>query len=598
MIKLANDIYLYGLLLIPFFILSYIILLKWKKKSLALYGNSELINRLISNKSKSRELLKFILFSIAFIFLIIGIANPQLGSKIEKVHRKGIDLIIALDISNSMLAEDIKPNRLEKAKYAILKLIDKLEDDRLGLVIFAGSAYNQLPITSDHSAAKMFVSTLNTELISSQGTAISAALDLAQNSFQEDSKNNKAIVVISDGEDHEEGALEKAKTIAEKGIRIFTIGIGSPDGSPIPVAKFNNQFKSDKEGKVVITKLNEIILQQIAATGNGMYVRATASETGLNTIFKEINKMEKQEYDNKVFTDYEDRYQYFIAIALLLLIIESLLLERRNKLLSRLNPFNKDFVFKSYIMRIILLLLVLSATNLYSQSKEAQIRKGNNLYKSQKYSEAEVSYLKSLDKNQLYTKGLYNLGAAYYKQKRYKEADSILKNALSSNSDKNINSKIFHNLGNALLQEGNYAASVEAYKNSLKINPNDEDTRYNLAYAQKMLKNQKQNKQDKNNQDKQQQQQDKQQQDKQQQDKQQQQQDKQQQDKQKQQQDKQEQSKEQQAQEQQGKQGDKKISKQDAEKMLEALRKNEKDIINKLEKQKYQIRTIKIEKDW
>ena len=273
--------------------------------------------------SNGKLILKFILVLFSYTFLVIAIAGPQTGSRLEEVKRKGIDLMIALDVSNSMLAEDIKPDRLERSKQAISRLIDKLEGDRIGIVVFAGKAYMQLPITSDYGAAKMFLSTINTDIITIQGTVIADAIEMASSSFGE-SKRNKAIAIITDGEDHEGNVLEQAEVAAKKGIRIYTIGMGSPDGAPIPIYSGNIRtgYKKDREGTTIISRLDETLLQRIASVGNGIYVRANNSETGLQKIFEEINKMEKSEIENRQFSDYENRFQYFLALCLIFLVLE------------------------------------------------------------------------------------------------------------------------------------------------------------------------------------------------------------------------------------------------------------------------------------
>jgi len=343
MFKFENTYFLYGLSLIPVFVIVFFFMLRWKKRALNKFGESSVISQLLPDVSKSRAVFKFVILMFAFASLMIGLANPQIGSKLEKVQRKGVDLIIALDVSNSMLAEDIKPNRLIRAKQAISKLVDRLQNDRIGIVVFAGTAYTQLPITSDYSAAKMFLSTVNTNVVSTQGTAIGSAIKLAEKSFSKGEKNNKAIIIITDGENHEDDAIEQAKIVADKGIIVHTIGMGLPKGAPIPVYKnqYSKDYKKDNSENTIITRLNETMLQQIAAAGKGTYVRANNTKAGLNKIFKEINKMEKVEFDSKIFTDYEDRFQYFIAFCLILLILEVFIFEKKSKWAGKLNLFRE-----------------------------------------------------------------------------------------------------------------------------------------------------------------------------------------------------------------------------------------------------------------
>lgn len=277
---------------------------------------------------------------VAFAFLVLALADPQTGSKMEKVERRGIDVMIALDVSNSMLAEDIRPNRLEKAKQAISKLIDRLDGDRIGIIVFAGKAYNQLPITSDYGAAKMFLSVINTNSVPVQGTAIADALEMATNSFGQ-SKHNKAIIIISDGEDHQGGVLEKASDAAKKGIVIYTVGIGSPEGGPIPIYTNNvlTGYLKDREGTTVITKLDDTLLQKIATIGKAMYVRSTNSEEGWQKVLDDLNKIQKSELESRQFSDYEDRFQYFIGFSLLILIFELFVFDKKNQWFSSFKPF-------------------------------------------------------------------------------------------------------------------------------------------------------------------------------------------------------------------------------------------------------------------
>lgn len=341
MFRFEHPDILYILIAVPLVALLFIWMLFWQKKALQRFGDWNVISRLIPGMSKPRLIFRFIIFIFALTFLIIGLANPQIGSKLVEGERKGIDLMVCLDVSNSMLAQDIKPNRLERAKQAISKMIDKLGNDRIGMIVFAGNAYVQLPITTDHSAAKLFLSTVNTKIVPTQGTAIGEALELAAKSF-DDETHSRAIIVITDGENHEDDAVKMAKTIADQGINIYTIGMGLPEGTPIPeYNQYGKQvgYKKDRQGTTVVTRLNESTLQQIAAEGEGIYVRANNTKAGLSKVFEEINALEKTEFESKMFSDYESRFQYFIAAALLLLIIELLIFERKSKWLSKIKLF-------------------------------------------------------------------------------------------------------------------------------------------------------------------------------------------------------------------------------------------------------------------
>lgn len=333
MYRLENIEYLFGLVIIPVLILLFILTKLWRKKALQKLGDIHIVSQMMPTSSPTKLTLRFVLFTIAILFLIFGIVNPQIGSKLEEVKREGSDIIICLDVSNSMKAEDYSPNRLEKAKQSIEKLIDKLNNDRIGIIVFAGEAYVQLPITIDYAAAKLFLENIDVDAVQTQGTVISAAIELAENSFGTEEGKNKSIIIISDGESHDDNAVSAARSAAEKGTVIHTIGIGSPEGSPIPVYKNRIQtgFRKDKEGNTVVTKLNEAAMQEIASAGNGVYIRASQGEIGLLALREKINTMQKTTYDSKVYTDYEDRFQFFIGIALFLLLIESMLTERKSK---------------------------------------------------------------------------------------------------------------------------------------------------------------------------------------------------------------------------------------------------------------------------
>ncbi|MFL2574210.1 MAG: VWA domain-containing protein [Flavobacteriales bacterium] len=342
MLRYDNIEFLYLLSLIPLLIIGIIMYSKWQKNSILKFGDINLLNQLMQSHSIFRKKIKNTLFVLAITFLIVGLSNPQVGTKMEEVKREGVDLMIAIDLSYSMMAQDIKPNRLERAKQAISRLIDKLEGDRIGLVVFAGEAYVQLPITTDYSAAKLFLSTVNTSIIPTQGTKIANAIDLCSKSFDKENAQSKAIIIITDGETHDEEAIESAKKAKEEGIYIHTLGMGLTKGGPIPIYNkygSTSEFRKDRQGNVIITKLNESMLEEIALAGEGTYIRANNSKSGLSSLFEEINKMEKKEIGTMIFTNYKDRFQIFIGISLVLLILNLFFLERKNNIKSKINLF-------------------------------------------------------------------------------------------------------------------------------------------------------------------------------------------------------------------------------------------------------------------
>jgi len=344
MFRFENAEYLYGLLLIPLFILIFYIVRRNRLKQLEKFGDPALVATLHPDVSRYKPSVKFILRLVAVVFLIFGIANPQIGSKLIEVKREGVDVVIALDVSNSMLAEDIKPNRLERAKRSISRLIDDLKGDRIGLIVFAGSAYVQLPMTTDYSAAKLFLSTINTDIVGTQGTAIGAAIDLAIEKFtKEDEDKRKALIVITDGENHEDDAHAMAGKAAENGFVLYTIGMGTIEGGPIPVYRNGQRtgFLEDETGETVVTRLDAQMLQDIATEGNGKFIRSGGNDPDLSELLDEISKMDKKEFESKRYADYEDRFQYLLAGAFIFLIIENLISVRKNKYLASLNLFGE-----------------------------------------------------------------------------------------------------------------------------------------------------------------------------------------------------------------------------------------------------------------
>ena len=342
MFRFEHNIYLWAILaVIPLIIIVFLFVQNWKKRKMRQFGNQKIVKRLMPNVSKSLPIVKFVLYSLAMISLLVGLANLQFGTKLEEVKREGIDLMICLDVSNSMLAEDLSPNRLERSKRAIYQLIEKLHNDRLGIIVFAGQAYVQLPITTDYSSAKLFLETIGTDIVPTQGTSIGAAIDLAMESFDFENGTSKSIIVITDGENHEDNAKVAAEAAVSEDVTVHTIGMGSEKGGPIPIYKNGAQvdFRKDNAGNTVVTKLNEQMLKEIATAGNGSYVRASNANAGLNIIMDEIDKMEKKEFGSKSFKNYESRFQIFLLIALILMVIEYFISNRRSSKLDGVNLF-------------------------------------------------------------------------------------------------------------------------------------------------------------------------------------------------------------------------------------------------------------------
>ena len=341
MFRFEEPTYLYLLLLLPFLAAFYLYSNYRRRKAIRKFGDPVLMAQVRPDVSKYRPDVKFWLVFAAIGLFAVLLARPQFGSKLETVKRQGVEVMIALDISNSMLAQDVQPSRLEKAKRLVAQLVDKMENDKVGMIVFAGDAFTQLPITSDYISAKMFLESINPSLISKQGTAIGAAINLATRSFTPQEGVGRAVIVITDGENHEGGAVEAAKAAAEKGIQVSVLGVGMPDGAPIPV-EGTNDFRRDRDGNVVVTRLNEQMCQEIAQAGDGIYVRVDNSNAAQKVIAQEINKMAKADVETQVYTEFNEQFQAVAWIILLLLLAEMLILERKNPLFRNIHLFKKE----------------------------------------------------------------------------------------------------------------------------------------------------------------------------------------------------------------------------------------------------------------
>lgn len=326
MIIFAAPHYLLLLLLIPFFFLGMGLWLWGRRRRLRRFGDEALVNELMPSWSRGKLWVRTVLLSLAFFFFVVGLSRPQIGAKLKEHKIKGAEIMIVLDVSNSMLAQDYSPDRLERAKLAISRITDKLKDDRIGLIVFAGTSFVQLPITSDYVSAKMFLNSISTESIPIQGTAIGDAISTAVRGFSAQSEHSRAIIVITDGENHEDDAVAAAKQAAEAGIKVYTIGVGSADGQPIPM---NGELLKDKDGNIVVTRLDEETLRKVASAGDGAYVHAGNDEFGLTPIISDIRKMEDEEYNSVVFEEYNEQFMYFLGIALVFFVLEMLVGDRR-----------------------------------------------------------------------------------------------------------------------------------------------------------------------------------------------------------------------------------------------------------------------------
>ncbi|MDO4881555.1 MAG: VWA domain-containing protein [Capnocytophaga sp.] len=342
MIHIDEKFYFYLLILLPILGVFFVLILLWRKKTQRIFANKESLSKLAPERSYFKYWVKFCFFAIILFFIIIGLTNPKIGTKIETVKREGIDIVFAIDVSKSMLAEDVKPSRMEKAKHIVSEIINNLKGDRIAFVPYAGQAYAMLPLTSDYSAAKMFLQGLNTDMLSSQGTAVGDALQVSLEYFKSSTQASKLLIVISDGEDHEAGVSEVIDEIKDKGIRVYTIGLGTTQGSTIPIKENGRTtFKTDREGEVVITKLNKELLEEMAKEGNGKYFDGSNTREVTNNIQKALNNIEKNEYESQIFSDYKDQFQWFLGIALFFLVLDVFISYKKTAWVKKLNLFNE-----------------------------------------------------------------------------------------------------------------------------------------------------------------------------------------------------------------------------------------------------------------
>lgn len=344
MIQLDEKSYLYLLSIIPVMVVLFVLLQIWKKRTQRKFADLGLLKRLTPDRSNFKSTLKLIFILLGIASLTMALVNPKMGTKLETVKREGVDIVFAVDVSKSMLAEDIAPNRLEKAKRLVSEIINQLASDRIGIIAYAGHAFPQLPITTDYGAAKMFLQNMNTDMLSSQGTAIDQAIELASTYYDDEEQTNRVLFIISDGEDHSEGNVSNAvEDATNEGIRIFTIGVGKTKGAPIPLKRNGivESLKKDSQGEVVITKLNEEVLQEIADEGNGEYINGENTDEAVAFIKEQLNQMDKKEFEAKQFAEFKDQFQWFLAAGLLFLFLDIFVLDRKTKWLKKLNLFNE-----------------------------------------------------------------------------------------------------------------------------------------------------------------------------------------------------------------------------------------------------------------
>ena len=499
MFRFEDPIYLYLLVLIPILAVIRFVGSRNRKHRLRSFGNPVLLKELMPDVSRWRPAVKFWFLQAALALLIIMLARPQMGTKISHEKRTGIETIIAMDISNSMLAEDVAPSRLDRSKMIVENLVDKFTNDKIGLIVFAGDAFVQLPITSDFVSAKMFLSNIDPSMMATQGTDIAAAINMATHSFTQDQEVGKAIVIITDGEDHEGGAMEAAKAAKDAGMRVYMLGVGSTQGAPIPIPGTGDYMK-DNTGNTVMSALNEQMCREIAQAGGGAFIHVENNSRAQDQLDAELDKLSKKEIDSTIYSDFDEQFIAFAILALLLLIAEVCILESKNPLLKNVSLFGSK-------KRAVALLLALVAMSALAQTDRQYIRQGNKLFRSGDFANAEVSYRKALEKNDRNPQAHYNLGNSLMAQNKDSAAVKEFETATKIETDPLMKSQSFHNMGVICQKHQMFGEAIEAYKQSLRLNPHDDETRYNLQlckYQQKkQQKKQQQNQQNQQNQNQQ-----------------------------------------------------------------------------------------------
>lgn len=531
--------------MVPIMVFLYWRSAKKKQRQIKLIGDPELVNHLMGNYEPKAFLRKFLLLCAAMALLVLAIANLRLATGSEKVSRNGIDVMIAIDVSKSMLAQDVQPTRLDRAKQVLGRLIDKLNNDRVGIVIFAGKSYLQMPLTADHSAAKMYLSAASTEAVPTQGTVIGDALKMCYASFNNKEKKYKAVVLISDGEDHDENAVETAEQMASDGVVINTIGIGSPGGAPIP-DQATGQMKTDAEGNTIVSRLNEAALSEIARKGNGTYQLYTNTESVVAKISEELATMDQRNVTDDSLVNYKSFFQWFLLATLIVLLVEQFISEMKKA------PQKIKIALSTTLLMI--------SFSSFAQTEKTEIKAGNDAYKKSNFPVAEQSYNNALKKNPANATAQFNLGNALYKADKKEEAIAAYEKSITQLKKPSEKSNAWYNKGVVEQNNQKLPECIVSYKEALKLDPTNEDARQNLQKALQQQKKEEEkkkekDKKDKDNQNKQNQQQ------------------------------------------QQPKPQQSKLTKKEAEEKLKALLQQEKNLQNKLRKVNVQAPN-KPEKDW
>ena len=454
---------------------------RWQKKSESSTFNACILNHIIPYKNLIQERIKLGLFFFSLIILIIAIANPQIGVKGEKIKGQGLDIILLLDVSNSMLAEDIQPNRISRSKYFIAKFLDKLKHDRVGLILFAGSSYSQVPLTIDFTSIKMSLPIIDPTNFPSQGTNIGEAVDMAGKALGLTDSKSKAIVIITDGEDHDQEANAAIEAARKNGIKVFAVGVGEEQGVPIPVG--NGEFKKDEEGNTVMTAFNRGMLENLASIGNGSFYHLGQQGNIEEDVIAELNKLEGKDFEEFDYSNFNSYFYWFALVVLFLLFMEFVIPT------VDIDQFIRNITSISFL---IILSLSLNAQTSEEKQKNASrtlIRKGNSNYQNNNFEKAELNYRKALVVHPKSRTANFNLANTLYSQQKFQESIDYYEKCVDKSDDKLSRARTYHNLGNAFFKANQVTEAIRAYENALKLNPSDMDTKYNLALAKKQQKN-------------------------------------------------------------------------------------------------------------
>ena len=480
MFRFESPQYLYLLLvLVALAAIHYYIIYK-KKRQVKRFGDPELTRQLFLGVSRWRPEVKFWITMLALASFIVALARPQFGTRLDTRERTGIEAIIALDVSNSMLAEDVKPNRLEKAKMMVSNMVDGMRDDKIGLIVFAGQAFVQLPITSDYVSAKMFLETISPSMMSVQGTDIAEAINLSMRSFTQQEDVSRAIFVITDGEDNEARGVEAAKQAASKGVRVYVLGIGNPGGAPIPIPG-TGQYIIDDEGNTVVSRLSEEMCREIATAGNGSYIYVDNSSSAQKKLSEQVDRLAKAKMESQIYSEYDEQFQGFVLIGILLLLLDVFLLERESKSTWLSNLFRRGRPAAA-------LFLLIFSISAMAQTDRDYIRRGNRLMRDSVYDKAQVEYQKAIEQDNTNPISHFNLGNALLYQNKAEDAMKEYETAARLEKDKTRLAQIYHNMGVVLQSAKQFDKAVACYRNSLRNDPTNDETRYNYALSLFQLK--------------------------------------------------------------------------------------------------------------